>query len=107
MVHQRSTKMLSVLLAAAVITPPAVETVKAYAMDLAGETMTAAQEQQISEVEIKYPKVPSFAELNQFVVDNPYDTSFPDKYDIIPDIANKEINNRIGNDTSTIYGNDA
>ena len=62
----------------------------------------STQEQEISAFRFKYPAEHSFAEINQFYAEHPYDTSLPDVYDAIPDIANEEINNRIGDDTSAL-----
>ncbi len=91
-------KTVAVILAAAMIAAP-VHTVT-YATD------TSPAEQEISDLQFTYPQQHSFAEINQYVADHPYDVDLEDKYDIQPDIANEEINARIGSDTLALYGNE-
>lgn len=86
------------VLAASLVVPTVIGPTHAYAAE-------NAPAEQVSAIQLKYPKVPSFEEINQYVVAHPYDTSLPDQYEIQPDIANAEINSRIGNDTGAIYGN--
>ena len=88
-------RILATVLAAVLITSSAQIVTHAAG---AGST----QEQEISAFRFKYPAEHSFAEINQFYAEHPYDTSLPDVYDAIPDIANEEINNRIGDDTSAL-----
>ena len=95
--HPFAAKAVSAALTAALLLAPAQSI--AYAAD-AGNTQP--QEQQISAFQFKYPTEHTFAEINQFYAEHPYDTSLPDKYDIQPDISNEEINTRIGTDTSAL-----
>ena len=95
--HPFAAKVVSAALTAALLLAPAQSI--AYAAD-AGSTQP--QEQQISAFQFKYPAEHTFAEINQFYAEHPYDTSLPDKYDIRPDISNEEINTRIGTDTSAL-----
>ena len=95
--HPFAAKVVSAALTAALLLAPAQSI--AYAAD-AGSTQP--QEQQISAFQFKYPTEHTFAEINQFYAEHPYDTSLPDKYDIQPDISNEEINTRIGTDTSAL-----
>lgn len=95
--HPFAAKAVSAALTAALLLAPAQSI--AYAAD-AGSTQP--QEQQISAFQFKYPTEHTFAEINQFYAEHPYDTSLPDKYDIQPDISNEEINTRIGTDTSAL-----
>ena len=95
--HPFAVKAVSAALTAALLLAPAQSI--AYAAE-AGNTQP--QEQQISAFQFKYPAEHTFAEINQFYVEHPYDTSLPDKYDIRPDISNEEINTRIGTDTSAL-----
>ena len=95
--HPFAAKAVSAALTAALLLAP-VQSI-AYAAD-AGSTQP--QEQQISAFQFKYPTEHTFAEINQFYAEHPYDTSLPDKYDIRPDISNEEINTRIGTDTSAL-----
>ena len=95
--HPFAAKAVSAALTAALLLAPAQSI--AYAAD-AGSTQP--QEQQISAFQFKYPTEHTFAEINQFYAEHPYDTSLPDKYDIRPDISNEEINTRIGTDTSAL-----
>ena len=95
--HPFAVKAVSAALTAALLLAPAQSI--AYAAD-AGSTQP--QEQQISAFQFKYPTEHTFAEINQFYAEHPYDTSLPDKYDIRPDISNEEINTRIGTDTSAL-----
>lgn len=95
--HPFATKVVSAALTAALLLAPAQSI--AYAAD-AGSTQP--QEQQISAFQFKYPTEHTFAEINQFYAEHPYDTSLPDKYDIQPDISNEKINTRIGTDTSAL-----
>ena len=95
--HPFAVKAVSTALTAALLLAPAQSI--AYAAD-AGNTQP--QEQQISAFQFKYPTEHTFAEINQFYAEHPYDTSLPDKYDIQPDISNEEINTRIGTDTSAL-----
>ena len=95
--HPFAVKAVSAALTAALLLAPAQSI--AYAAD-AGSTQP--QEQQISAFQFKYPAEHTFAEINQFYAEHPYDTSLPDKYDIRPDISNEEINTRIGTDTSAL-----
>ena len=95
--HPFAAKAVSAALTAALLLAPAQSI--AYAAD-AGSTQP--QEQQISAFQFKYPAEHTFAEINQFYAEHPYDTSLPDKYDIQPDISNEEINTRIGTDTSAL-----
>ena len=95
--HPFAVKAVSAALTAALLLAPAQSI--AYAAD-AGSTQP--QEQQISAFQFKYPAEHTFAEINQFYAEHPYDTSLPDKYDIQPDISNEEINTRIGTDTSAL-----
>lgn len=95
--HPFAVKAVSAALTAALLLAPAQSI--AYAAD-AGSTQP--QEQQISAFQFKYPTEHTFAEINQFYAEHPYDTSLPDKYDIQPDISNEEINTRIGTDTSAL-----
>ena len=60
------------------------------------------QDTRISEFRFKYPAEHSFEEMNRFAEEHPYDISLPDKYDIQPDIANEEINTRIGTNTAAL-----
>ena len=92
--HPFAVKAVSAALTAALLLAPAQSI--AYAAE-AGSTQP--QEQQISAFQFKYPAEHTFAEINQFYAEHPYDTSLPDKYDIQPDISNEEINTRIGTDT--------
>lgn len=91
--HPFAVKAVSAALTAALMLAPAQSI--AYAAD-AGSTQP--QEQQISAFQFKYPAEHTFAEINQFYAEHPYDTSLPDKYDIQPDISNEKINTRIGKD---------
>lgn len=95
--HPFAAKAVSAALTAALLLAPAQSI--AYAAD-AGSTQP--QEQQISAFQFKYPAEHTFAEINQFYAEHPYDTSLPDKYDIQPDISNEEINTRIGTDTTAL-----
>ena len=95
--HPFAVKAVSAALTAALLLAPAQSI--AYAAD-AGSTQP--QEQQISTFQFKYPAEHTFAEINQFYAEHPYDTSLPDKYDIQPDISNEEINTRIGTDTTAL-----
>lgn len=95
--HPFAAKAVSAALTAALLLAPAQSI--AYAAD-AGSTQP--QEQQISAFQFKYPAEHTFAEINQFYAEHPYDISLPDKYDIRPDISNEEINTRIGTDTSAL-----
>ncbi len=95
--HPFAAKAVSAALTATLLLAPAQSI--AYAAD-AGSTQP--QEQQISAFQFKYPTEHTFAEINQFYAEHPYDTSLPDKYDIRPDISNEEINTRIGTDTSAL-----
>lgn len=95
--HPFAVKAVSAALTAALLLAPAQSI--AYAAD-AGSTQP--QEQQISAFQFKYPTEHTFAEINQFYAEHPYDTSLPDKYDIQPDISNEKINTRIGTDTSAL-----
>ena len=95
--HPFAAKAVSAALTAALLLAPAQSI--AYAAD-AGSTQP--QEQQISAFQFKYPAEHTFAEINQFYAEHPYDTSLPDKYDIRPDISNEEINTRIGTDTTAL-----
>lgn len=95
--HPFAVKAVSAVLTAALLLAPAQSI--AYAAD-AGSTQP--QEQQISAFQFKYPAEHTFAEINQFYAEHPYDTSLPDKYDIQPDISNEKINTRIGTDTSAL-----
>lgn len=61
-----------------------------------------AAEEQVSSFRFKFPREASFEEINQQFVDYPYDTSLPDVYDAQPDIANEDINYRIGEDTTAL-----
>lgn len=97
--HPFAAKAVSAALTAALLLAPAQSI--AYAAD-AGSTQP--QEQQISAFQFKYPAEHTFAEINQFYAEHPYDTSLPDKYDIRPDISNEEINTRIGTDTTALLG---
>ena len=100
--HPFAVKAVSTALTAALLLAPAQSI--AYAAD-AGSTQP--QEQQISAFQFKYPAEHTFAEINQFYAEHPYDTSLPDKYDIRPDISNEEINTRIGTNVYGLYGNSA
>ena len=100
--HPFAAKAVSAALTAALLLAPAQSI--AYAAD-AGSTQP--QEQQISAFQFKYPAEHTFAEINQFYAEHPYDTSLPDKYDIQPDISNEEINTRIGTNVYGLYGNSA
>lgn len=95
--HPFAVKAVSAALTAALLLAPAQSI--AYAVD-AGSTQP--QEQQVSAFQFKYPTDHTFAEINQFYAEHPYDTSLPDKYDIQPDISNEEINTRIGTDTTAL-----
>ena len=95
--HPFAAKAVSAALTAALLLAPAQSI--AYAADTGS---TQPQEQQISAFQFKYPTEHTFAEINQFYAEHPYDTSLPDKYDIQPDISNEEINTRIGTDTSAL-----
>ena len=95
--HPFAVKAVSAVLTAALLLAPAQSI--AYAADTGS---TQPQEQQISAFQFKYPTEHTFAEINQFYAEHPYDTSLPDKYDIQPDISNEEINTRIGTDTSAL-----
>ena len=90
------------LLAAPIIASPAAGTVKAYAVD---QMNTVTQEQQISAFQYTYSQQHSFAEINQYYTENPYDTEMPDKYDVIPDIANEEMNAKIAAGELNLWGN--
>lgn len=59
-------------------------------------------EEQISAFQFRYPNNVTFEEINQQFADYPYDTSLPDVYDAQPDIANEDINYRIGEDTTAL-----
>ena len=61
-----------------------------------------AAEEQVSSFRFKFPREASFEEINQQFADYPYDTSLPDVYDAQPDIANEDINYRIGEDTTAL-----
>lgn len=100
--HPFTVKAVSAALTAALLLAPAQSI--AYAAD-AGSTQP--QEQQISAFQFKYPAEHTFAEINRFYAEHPYDTSLPDKYDIRPDISNEEINTRIGTNVYGLYGNSA
>ena len=100
--HPFAAKAVSAALTAALLLAPAQSI--AYAAD-AGSTQP--QKQQISAFQFKYPTEHTFAEINQFYAEHPYDTSLPDKYDIQPDISNEEINTRIGTNVYGLYGNSA
>lgn len=100
--HPFAVKAVSAALTAALLLAPAQSI--AYA---AGAGSTQPQEQQISAFQFKYPAKHTFAEINQFYAEHPYDTSLPDKYDIRPDISNEEINTRIGTNVYGLYGNSA
>ena len=95
--HPFAVKAVSAALTASLLLAPAQSI--AYAAD-AGSTQP--QEQQVSAFQFKYPTDHTFAEINQFYAEHPYDTSLPDKYDIQPDISNEEINTRIGTDTTAL-----
>lgn len=95
--HPFAAKAVSAALTAALLLAPAQSI--AYAADTGS---TQPQEQQLSAFQFKYPTEHTFAEINQFYAEHPYDTSLPDKYDIRPDISNEEINTRIGTDTSAL-----
>ena len=88
---------LSVMLSAAMIVAPM--HVSAYAAD---EDSGQTQEQTVSSFQFKYPTQHTFAEINQYYKEHPYNTELADKYDITPDISNKEINDRIGEDTTAL-----
>ena len=94
--RKRFTRIASLLLAASIAAPMLIGNMTAYAAD-ADDTPT-----QVSSFQWKYPKNPSFEEINQYAAEHPFDVDLPDSYDIIPDIANKEINTRIGTDTSAL-----
>ena len=96
-IRKACAKAVSLALVAVLLLAP-VQSI-AYAAD-AGSTQP--QEQQISAFQFKYPAEHTFAEINQFYAEHPYDTSLPDQYDIRPDISNEEINTRIGTDTSAL-----
>lgn len=59
---------------------------------LAADESTQAE---ISTTTFTYPLEHTFAEINQYFVDHPYDTSLPDEYDIQPDMTNAEINAKL------------
>lgn len=92
-------RAVSLALAAALMLPTALST-----NVRAADTETV---QEISSYQYTYPHQRSFEEINQYFVDHPYDVNLEDKYDIQPDIANEEINNRIGTNGLALYGNDA
>lgn len=96
-IRKACAKAVSLALVAVLLLAPAQSI--AYAAD-AGSTQP--QEQQISAFQFKYPAEHTFAEINQFYAEHPYDISLPDKYDIQPDISNEEINARIGTDTTAL-----
>lgn len=94
--RKRFTRIASLLLAASIAAPMLIGNMTAYAVN------TDDTPAQVSSFQWKYPKNPSFEEINQYAADHPFDVDLPDSYDIIPDIANKEINTRIGTDTSAL-----
>lgn len=94
--RKRFTRIASLLLTASLAVPMLLGNMTAYAAD-ADDTPT-----QVSSFQWKYPKNPSFEEINQYAADHPFDVDLPDSYDIKPDIANEEINTRIGTDTSAL-----
>ena len=94
--RKRFTRIASLLLAASIAAPMLIGNMTAYAVN------TDDTPAQVSSFQWKYPKNPSFEEINQYAVDHPFDVALPDSYDIIPDIANEEINTRIGTDTSAL-----
>ena len=67
----------------------------------ADESITA----QISSFQFKYPTQHTFAEINKYYAEHPFDTSLPDEYDVIPDIANEEINTRVATNSLALYNN--
>ena len=87
-------KTLLVVLAAVIVVVPL--QIAAHATDTGSDQ---TQTQTVSSFQFKYPTQHTFAEINQYYSEHPYDTELPDEYDAIPDIANEEINNRIGEDT--------
>ena len=93
---KRFTRIASLLLAASIAAPMLIGNMTAYAVN------TDDTPAQVSSFQWKYPKNPSFEEINQYAADHPFDVALPDSYDIIPDIANEEINTRIGTDTSAL-----
>ena len=94
--RKRFTRIASLLLAASIAAPMLIGNMTAYAVN------TDDTPAQVSSFQWKYPKNPSFEEINQYAADHPFDVALPDSYDIIPDIANEEINTRIGTDTSAL-----
>ena len=94
--RKRFTRIASLLLAASIAAPMLIGNMTAYAVN------TDDTPAQVSSFQWKYPENPSFEEINQYAADHPFDVALPDSYDIIPDIANKEINTRIGTDTSAL-----
>ena len=67
-----------------------------YALEIQGGVNLLTEDTQVSQTQFTYPQDRSFEEINQYFEEHPYDTSLPDKYDIEPDIANKELNDSIG-----------
>lgn len=94
--RKRFTRIASLLLAASIAAPMLIGNMTAYAVN------TDDTPAQVSSFQWKYPKNPSFEEINQYAAEHPFDVDLPDSYDIKPDIANEEINTRIGTDTSAL-----
>lgn len=89
-------KLVAALLAALLAVVPM--QIIAYAAD-------AEQEEPTSAFQFTYPLEHSFEEINQYFAEHPYDTSLPDKYDILPDIANEELNAKIAAGELSIWNN--
>lgn len=94
--RKRFTRIASLLLTASLVVPMLLGSMTAYAADANDAP------EQVSSFQWKYPKNPSFEEINQYAAEHPFDVDLPDSYDIIPNIANEEINTRIGTDTSAL-----
>ena len=93
---QKQNKKVRGLLAAALLVVALVLPI------IENSTLGYAAEAQVSSFQFRYPNSVTFEEINQQFADYPYDTSLPDVYDAQPDIANEDINYRIGEDTTAL-----
>lgn len=96
MKKQKQNKKVQGLLAAALLVVALVLPI------IENSTLGYAAEAQVSSFQFRYPNSVTFEEINQQFADYPYDTSLPDVYDAQPDIANEDINYRIGEDTTAL-----
>lgn len=86
-IRKACTRAVSLALAAVLMLPTALSmNVRAVENETPKET---------SSFQFTYPLEHSFQEINQYYAEHPYDTSLADEYDIIPDIANEELNAKI------------